>query len=153
MGDRVTVTLTIQECHEEQVRTLINDHVDDEWEKYADDTRLVSLVYNDVNYGELSDLDLLRNRGIAYTSRWSAGLEFGEGEDNLRFTPSGEAIQKEIYDSERNPNLDQLMKLIDHPTRLREYILRHKRNVTVPSWLNQKEYGLIYRAKQLICPT
>lgn len=146
MGDRTYVTLSVLSAHKEQVTALSEDTYNSDWEQPTKHY----FVFGEVNYGELDFLDKLQDAGIAYDSEWEAGSEYGSGGEHCRFTAEGEIVLKEIYDSEINPNLTQLISLIDQPEALRNFILHHKEQITTLPWDNQEEYGKLYRTKQLI---
>ena len=149
MSDGTTVTLFVLQSQLAAAQEQFDD-------KPGESTclgELTELMFYDVNYGNLPFLGKLQKAGIAYDSCWNSGDEYGAGVENVRFTATGDVIGRTVYDSERNPNLDTLMGLIDKPDELRQYILDHKTATEDLSWDNQEEYSKIYLANQLINPT
>lgn len=146
MGDRTTVTLSVLESQEDKAREYFEFEDNEAWL----DEPLSYHQFDEINHGELDFLHKLKAAGIAYESRWDRGYEYGPGVKSLRFTPDGNVVEKEIYDSECAIDLKSLMPLLDKPEELREYILTRHQEVSTLSWENQEEYGKLYRAKQLI---
>lgn len=148
MGDRTSVILTVLATQAEQAKQYMDYQANTTG---SSDTGLCTYFYfEEVNYGSLGFLDVLQAAGIAYISEWGDGSEYGSGAVSCRFTAEGEVVIKEIYDSAINPDIGNLLELIDQPDALRAYILHHRELRTVLPWGNQEEYGKIYRAKQLI---
>lgn len=149
MGDRTYVTLSILTAQVKAAEQIItNDY--DEKQTYGDNGILTYYTYSQVNYGELDFLDALEVAGIAYTSEWGPGSEFGAGAKTCRFTKDGAVFVKEIYDTELNPDMGGLLERIDNYQQLKDYILQHKERTSVLPWDNQIEYGKLYRTHQLI---
>ena len=146
MGDRTTVTLTVPRDFADLVEKL--DEANER--EPSTEGNLTYLTYYEVNYGELHFLKKLKEQGIPYDSAWCDGDEYGSGTKSLRFTPEGETIEMELYDT--HPDMHALVALIDDPVALRQYILNHQASRQVLPWDNQVEYGKIYRARQLIAP-
>lgn len=150
MGDRTTVTLTILKSQSKEAEKLFlfnqlgSDFANEQFMEY---------VFHDVNYGNLSELPSLQNMGIAYTSRWEAGAEYGPGEETCRFTPEGELLIQTIGDEYKNPCLKSLMEVIDNHEMLKQRIMKHYEEVISLPWDNQEEYGKLFRTKRLINPT
>jgi len=149
MGDRTYVTLWVKTVHADEVRPFADKEGYADEGTYEDST---SFGFEEVNSGELSFLEELEKLGIAYDSSWEPGSEYGAGTSSARFTPEGVLQIKEIYDSDYNPRLQELMKLINSPDALKAYILQHQKEVTSLPWDNQVEYGKLYRAACLINP-
>lgn len=148
MGDRVSVTLSVLTSQAQAAKAIIDDSYQDEgmWLDY----KLTYFVYEEVNYGNLPELKVLLEHGIAYESEWEAGGDFGKGAEQLRFTSEGEAVVMSVYESEQNPPMNELLAIIDKPEELRNYILKYKEVHTPLPWDNQEEYGKLYRAKKLL---
>lgn len=146
MGDRTTVTLTILEDQDMEALGHFSYSPADSW---ADGTHCVH-EFHDVNYGTLDFLPKLKAAGIAYNAAWERGNEYGPGTKSLRFDPSGDPIEKEIYDSEQSIDVFDLLQLIDKPEELRHLIVSTHEQVTTLPWDNQELYGRRYRTKQLI---
>lgn len=147
MNDASSVLLTVLTSQSLPVQELIGI---DEYSESMQSGEYTSYTFHDVNYGELDFLHLLQTKGISYLSEWESGDEYDAGCASCRFTPEGEAIIREIYDSEYNPSMGLLLERIDNPTALRTYILEHKESQTILPWDNQEEYGKIYRVNQLL---
>jgi hypothetical protein len=146
MGDRTNVRLTILLAHFDKAKDIIDRDLEDS----IIEGNLVYTEYNEINYGNLNFIDELRQAGVPYNSRWEDGNDYAAGEEICRFNDQGEIEIIEIYDDNKNPNLDTLIKYIDNPIQLREYILNHKINITTLPWDNQEAYSKIYLTKQLI---
>lgn len=149
MGDRTTVTLSFLESQQDEALKYFDSDADEAWLHEP----LVYHQFNEVNYGTLNFLDKLKAAGIAYESEWDRGSEYGPGVKSVRFTPDGDVVEKEIYNSECSINVHDLMTLLDKPEELKNLIRSTHQAVSVLPWENQEEYGKIYRAKQLINPT
>lgn len=148
MSDPSTATLTVLTSQAAQAKELFD------YESSEDpqvDGPITNFIFNEVNYGDLPFLPALRNAGIAYDSNWSGGYEHEAGTLSCRFSPDGEAVEKEVYESDLNPDLDALLAVIDKPVQLRQYILDHKEKVTVPYLADaNEEHGKLYRVRQLV---
>ena len=151
MGDRTSVTLTFLSVHREKVMALPNFDVcnEDTVEDWC-----TSYQYDEVNYGNLTFLNELRDAGIAYDSSWENGDGYSSGTQSCRFTPEGVCIEKELYDTSINPSMDALMERIDSPNKLRGYILEHHEMFKVlPLDPEQEAYGKLYLTHKLIGST
>lgn len=148
MGDRTTVTLTILNEHTNKVREIAEDF---DYE-YPGGAKTNCIQFFEVNYGELDFLKKLESLGIAYESAWDNGSEYSSGTKYCRFDSEGLIDIKEIYDNQRNPNIETLMNLIENPDSLIRFIRGHHENISVLPWDNQAEYGRIYAALHLITP-
>jgi hypothetical protein len=150
MGDRTTVYLNVLVSQADAAKKLFDYESQDE---YPNGEQFIEFQFSEINHGTLDFLNKLQEAGIAFDSSWSPGLEYGAGTTFCRFTADGQVIKFDRYDSEAHPDLSCLMKRIDDPKALREYILEHYNNVTPLPWDNQEEYGKLYRTKQLINPS
>lgn len=148
MQDRTSVKLIVLTTQASAAEALFD------WESSGGDSEpdLTSFDFEDVNYGTLRFLTKLQDAGIAFDSNWGSGSEYGPGTHYGRFTSEGEFDSWEISDSSINPNIDELVTLLKHPKKLREFILEHVEKTTPLPWDNQEEYGKLYRTKQLINP-
>lgn len=146
MGDRTTVTLSVLKEQAEEAKKHFDYGADNESEA----GKLIHFEFYEVNYGTLGFLKQLTAAGIAYDSEWGHGSEYGPGCEYCRFTAEGEAIIKELYNSDANPEIDLLVPVLDDPEKLRQTILDHIESREVLPWDNQIEYGKIYRIAQLI---
>lgn len=147
MGDRTYVELTIPTECEALANTVINAYEEPEWNKDQD---FMVGTFNEVNYGDLPFLSDLADLGIPYESQWDAGSEYGAGIEYGRFTPNGEYTTLTVYESTRNPDIDELLRLSSKPKELIQYTHKYAEENTPLPWDNQVEYGKIYRMKQLL---
>lgn len=147
MGDRTWVRLEILSVQKEAA-----DEIVDTWDTEEDDHGVVhTYCYDEVNYGTLDCLEELKNAGIAFDSCWGEGAEYGAGTSSYRFTPDGGVITKEVYDSELNPDMLELMRRIDDPVALRQYLLDHQEKTFVPPLEDsQVAYGKRYQLLRLV---
>lgn len=148
MGDRVYVSLKVLKEHFKEARKLINETTSDVYE--TEDKKHVLLNYEEINYGELDGLSNLRKAFIPYDSTWEAGLEFGRGTEYCRFNDDGESIIKEIFDEDLNPQIEDLLALINDPEALRQWILDHNARNAVLDWNTQMHNTKIARTRALI---
>lgn len=151
MGDRTYVTLTLLAEQLEEALPLIEAE-DGSPEDTSENTPFVHLGFYEVNYGDLRCLSALQAAGIAYESRWESGADYGGGIEYGRFTEAGEPRSLQLHDGGENPSIHALIKLLDSPQELRQYILDHQAAITPLPWDNQVEYGRRYRARRLIAP-
>jgi hypothetical protein len=149
MGDRTSVFLDVLIPQADAAKELFEFEPDS---AYQNGEQFIEFQFDEINHGTLDFLPKLREAGIAFDSSWAAGSEYGPGTTFCRFTPDGEVIQFDRYDSELNPDMNCLMRLIDNPVALRNAILEHHKETTPLPWDNQEEYGKLYRTKQLINP-
>lgn len=147
MGDRTTVTLTVLTLQAEAAKALFSHEPKED----IQDGPITSYIFNEINYGNLQFLSKIRDAGIPYDSSWGDGNNYKSGSEHGRFTSEGEFISKEFYDADINPDLNELLKLIDKPDKLRQAILDHKEKVTVSNLADEPEQnGKLYRALKLI---
>lgn len=145
MGDRTTVALRVLTVHLEQVKTIIeNEAVIDEEDEFT------LIWFDEVNYGELSFLKDLEEKGIPYDSSWERGSNYYSGTRYHRFTDEGEAVQKDVYDDALNPVLSALMELLDSPQKLAEAIVEAHAKVTPLPWDTQEQNSKRFLARKLI---
>jgi hypothetical protein len=147
MGDRTIVYLDVLASQADAARELFSYEPEDEREN---GDKFIEFEFNEINYGTLDFLEDLQRAGIAFDSNWSSGDEYGPGTMFCRFTPEGNTICFDRYDSDINPDINCLMRLIDDPEALRKVILDHHKATTPLPWDNQEEYGKLFRAKMLI---
>lgn len=149
MGDRTSVTLTVlTSCVTPILTKLLEGHYGHiTCGNYAE---FSTFEFYEVNHGDLPFLDELQQKGIAYDSDWDSGDEYGSGTQSCRFTSEGVAVIKSIYDDELDPPISMLLKYIDAPEQLRQYILNHRETHTALPWDNQESNGKTYQTIQLI---
>ncbi len=148
MGDRVSVRLTVLASQAEKAESLFEFPSDEGAD--TSDPLLTKFQFHGVDHGTLDFLNLLRDAGIAFDSTWEAGYSWEEGTAYCRYNSDSECIEKDIFDSSLNPDMSELLKRIDTPAELRQYILNHQEKTSVIDWDNQEEFGKIFQAKKLI---
>ena len=149
MGDRTYVTLTVLKEQAKEAEALFAWPADHHSENLGINPHIYYSFY-EVNYGDLPFLDALQEAGIAFDSEWEHGSEYGSGCDFCRFRSDGSVQRYDYSDEYKNPDLHQMMKLLDEPEALKAYILDHHRKITPMLWDRQIEYGKLYRTKQLL---
>lgn len=154
MGDRTHVVLTIPTATLSLCEEIIEG-----WYHHSDipSRQLSEFAYDEVNWGVLSFLPQLQELGIPYDSHWDAGSEYSAGITYLRFTDTGEAIEKALYDEDEGIRLSDIAYIrtdIKDPVhRALAYdavVEREEQRVYILPWDNQVEYGKKYRTKQLL---
>jgi hypothetical protein len=147
MSDTATVTLTTLLVHKGIVEPLAKK---DSYSESGDDGPECFWIFYEVNYGNLDFLIQLKDAGVAFQSTWGNGSEFGAGTSYCWFNEEGEAFIKDIYESDINPPLPELMALIDQPDKLIQYLQIHAEKVKTPSFENQEEFGKRFLTKKLL---
>lgn len=147
MGDRTWVEIVVLKESLDQVKEIFSDfyNIDIVEEDY-----MACLHFDEVNNGHIEEQDDLTEKGIPYNYEWGKGDNYNAGYKYIRFTPEGEVIHIEHYDTEVNPPLEKLTELLDEPEELAEFIRKFVKERTPLPWDNQVEYGKIYRARQLL---
>lgn len=153
MGDRTYVTLTVPAVHADEVAGIYNavpviPHGTANVSEQGLD--LVFFEFEDVNYGDLHDLDKLEKLGIAYDSDWSQGDEYDEGCNYLRFDSEGNSVKKEIYEGDDSIFLNRLLPLLDDPERMKEVVIAVDKSLYVMPWDHQVKNGKIARLKHIV---
>ena len=153
MGDRTWTTLTIPTELVGNARAIFDDPCSEE--PLDRGLGLTELSYHEINYGNLPDgvKEKLIAAGIPFDWEWGDGDNYGGGLLYIRFTETGELHLREVYNGDRNPNLEALLARIDQPDELVKHIKEHADNVTPLSWDSQVEYGKRYRMRQLVLLT
>lgn len=117
---------------------------------------LYSFQFEEVRDGSLSFLPELKKLGIAYDSVWQRDYEIEPGAEHCRFTSTGEAIIKTIWESDECVGLSSLIDLLGKPNPLpeiRKFVFEKQNNIFILPWDNQVEYGKLHRVNQLLLPT
>lgn len=153
MGDRTYVILTVPAVHAGEVAGIYNEvsiipHGTAMVSEQGLD--LVFFEFEDVNYGELDDLDKLEKLGIAFDSDWSQGDEYDEGCTYMRFDSEGNPVRKEIYQGDDAISMNRLLPLFDDHHKLRELIKSVNDSLHVIPWDDQVENGKIARLKHIV---
>lgn len=148
--DTSNVVLTVLTSQKQAAEALFDSPGDDVWEGTNPPT--TEYQFYDVAEGNLYFLPALVAAGISYESAWESGQEYGAGTEILRFTKEGEAVGKTNYVYDLNPDIGQLMELIDKPEELRQFIVNHQEEHATLPWENQEENGKIFLTRKLIDP-
>lgn len=148
MGDRTWVEIVVLKESLPQVKEVL-DLLNDEGE-ITEKGELVSIYFDEVNDGRIDEQDELTNVGIPYNYEWGNGDNYDAGSKYIRFTPEGQLVHIEYYESEINPPLEKLLELLDKPKELVQYIQQYSDDKTPLPWDNQVEYGKRYRTLQLL---
>lgn len=93
----------------------------------------------DPDQQELSDE--LTDAGIPHSMLVSSDYDVEETYYHTQFTADGKVIQKTIFASDRSLPVEDLLKLIDKPEELREFILERDKYLAILPWDNQLEYS------------
>lgn len=147
MGDRTWAEIVVLKESLDQVKEILSDFGDIE---IVEEDYLASFHFHEVNNGCIEEQDELTEKGIPYNYEWGNGDNYDAGFKYIRFTPEGEVIHIEYYDTEVNPPLNKLSELLDTPEELVKYVKEYKEQITPLPWDNQVEYGKIYRTRQLL---
>jgi hypothetical protein len=152
VSDPTTARLITLKSQDGAVDALVRKH---DWEpqEIEEDNHLITRTFCEVNYGDLGCVKQghLRKAGIPFITEWENGYEYGSGTTYSWYTPEGEHKEKTIYDSDINPDLSELMKLVDNPTKLVEYIKDHKeRTQPIELTPEMEQYGKQYLVIKLI---
>lgn len=161
MGDRTWVNLEVPVQFGQQIFALF--HADlhankkDDWKHHAMVvyTRvgpIATFEFEEVNYGDLPNLNHVIGLGIPYDISWGGGDEYGPGDSWTRFTPNGEVEIGTVYEEDKSIDVETVFNLLDKPDELRKMVTESYERVKYPG-LNigeQIEFGKIYKAKQLI---
>lgn len=147
MSDHAYVTLSVPKELANQAEALF---AGDEPDTTSEEDGLATFGFTEVNYGGLNFLKELQKHGIAYSSSWENGGNFTAGTESCRFTPEGGMNLREIYDEQLSIPIDDLMKLIESPTQLKQWIVNAHESITILPWDNQVEYGKRHRLQLLL---
>lgn len=146
MGDRTTVDLTVLNKHAAEAKELFEY----EPEEIGNNEKFTTFCFYEVNYGTLPFLGKMMEAGIPFDSDWGSGGDYGPGTHSCRYHDDGELQEIELSNEYRNPDINELMKLIDDPEALIGKILLHHQAVTPLPWDKQLENSKLFRTKKLI---
>lgn len=154
MGDRCLVELTVLSEHLPRVLDILGSEKPDTSEDEADEG-LTVLGFEEVNYGTLPMVAELTEAGIAWTTRWHGGDEYGPGTKHLRFAADGTVQTTEYDDTEEHVvPADRLLEVIQRPDAtvdtIRTFVADHVDSMKPLSWEGQVENGKRYQALKLI---
>lgn len=145
MGDRTWVEIVVINETLDQVKSILPDDAEVTIGEY-----FTAFYFREVNQGCIDEQDELTNVGIPYNYEWGNGDNYDAGSKYIRFTPDGQLVHIEYYESEINPPLEKLLELVSTPKELAEFVQQYANEKTPLPWDNQVEYGKIYRTRQLI---
>lgn len=148
MGDRCDVYITIPEEYHGKV-----DHILAPTDHWVTVHGLAEYLMVEVNYANIeAETQALIREGIPHSWYWTAGGDYDSGKGYVRFTPEGEVIYFDYDDPQTNPNVDEVIKLVETKTseEVLEYLRKYKAKYSPQSWDNQVEYGKVYKLKQLV---
>lgn len=147
MADRVTVELTVLKTQASEAERLLDEGEPNEFYEEGD---LITLVYYEVAGGDLPNLSKLTAAGIAYDSRWDAGISVWQGGDYTRFLEDGSLSVKRIFDRDKDIQVNALLKVIDDHEALKALILKKQEETTILPFKGQEARGKLYRTRKLI---
>lgn len=153
MGDRTYVYLTVPEVHFDYVCDVYKYDIDPNYSTTTVANSLVSFEFEEINYGELHDLHKLIEAGIAFTSAWCRGDEYGEGEHSVRFTPEGEKVETNYFEAELCINyhdLKAMFKTGEPLFHIETRLNSMAKQCELLPWDNQVEYGKLYLTRKLL---
>ncbi len=150
MGDRTTVTLTVLKEHKDQVIEILRREEGLPSETEEDEDGLVVLTYEEVNYGEIDDLVIVRSRHIPFSFEWAAGGDFTRGERHLRFLEDGTSMLTEFGMQWPADVIFHCIKEIENADDPKAVLKRILDENQEPSWDNQLENSKMAQAVALI---
>lgn len=154
MSDSTIVDLYVLKLHEEFIRELYanRDPFEDHFFNPNDDL-VTQFTFDDVNFGELDDLDILEEQGIPYTVDWGNGDEYSRGSSSLRFDDNGNKISTTYYVEELSIPCLELVKILksaDPLTTIKERVNEMQRISTPLPWEDQDQNSKIYLTRKLL---
>ena len=166
MGDRTETNLTILKSHRNKVIEILESGFYTEYVEVIEelliqpDDPLLTFTFDEVNYGELEFLDILRDAGIAYSSEWNSGDSYPAGEAHVRFNAEGKIQEMSFALEDACLYTDTVKEIIGNKTTsdtekvelMKDLIARYDLSYVPWSWDNQEEYGKIYQTIKLIKP-
>ena len=145
MDDRTWAEIVVLKESLPQVKEFL-----DEEAQISEGPVLASFYFDEVNNGCVEAQDELTEAGIPYNYQWGMGDRFEGGMKYIRFTSEGALVCIEYVDSERNPPIEKLLKLVVAPLKLANYVHQFNADKTPLPWDNQVEYGKRFRTLQLL---
>lgn len=153
MGYRIQVKLTFPASMRDKVLALSGEQPNEEEPDNTDLIPLLTFVYNEVNYGELSFLGSLEEAGIPYDSWHESGIDYEGTTRHSRFTDEGEVEINYVGDqSGYTIALMDLEKVIDDYDKLKELINTKLADVYVIPWDSQEANSKTYLMRQIVAP-
>lgn len=154
MSDSTSVDLYVLKIHEEYIRELYANYNPYEGHFFNPNDDLVTqFSFDEVNYGELYDLDILEEKGISYTVDWGTGYEVSQGSTSLRFDDEGNKVKSTYYEEELSIHYLELVKILksNKPlTTIKERVNEMQRISTPLPWEDQEENSKIYLTRKLL---
>lgn len=154
MRDVTSVDLYVLKIHEEYIRELYANYNPYEEQFFIPNGALVAqFSFDEVNYGELHDLDVLEEQGIPYTVDWGTGNDFSQGSQSLRFDDKGNKIKITYYEEDLSIPYLELVKILKGKkplTVIKEKVNEMQRISTPLPWEDQEQNSKIYRTRKLI---
>lgn len=112
------------------------------------------LVFHDIRWGTLPICRDMEKAGIPYDSKYASGTVFSAGIDYCRYSANGDLIVRVIEDSAVNPPIQELMRLLEEPEKLRKYIQTHHDLYTVPPLDKAQAHNKkLWRMRLLVDPS
>ena len=145
MSDRTWVEIVVLNETLDQAKSILPDDVE-----VTTGLSLTTFFFHEVNNAYLQEQEELSKHGIPYNYEWGIGGNYDAGSKYIRFTPEGQLVHIEYYESEINPPLEKLLELLDKPKEIVQYIQQYSDDKTPLPWDNQVEYGKRYRTLQLL---
>ena len=145
MGDRTWVEIVVLTETLPQVKEFLGGE-----DQISEGPELASFYFCEVNDGCIEEQHELTKAGIPYNYEGGKGDYYSPGTKYIRFTPEGELEHIEYCESDKNPPLEKLLKLVPTPRELAEYVQQYSDDKTPLPWDNQVEYGKRFRALQLL---
>ena len=154
MSDSTTVDLYVLKIHEEITYELYADDKPYQEQFFNSNGDLFTqFTFDEVNYGELHDLEILEEQGIPYTVDWGNGNEYSQGSSSLRFDDNGNKIKDSYYIEELSIPYLELVKILKGKkplTVIKEKVNEMQRISTPLPWEDQEENSKIYLTRKII---
>lgn len=157
MSNERTITITVLASQKDLALDILGQFLkapDDENDFLIQaDPALHFMQYYESTVRQVTEpLMALKHAGIAWDLEYGR-TDDGEsepGEDRLRFTETGEVMAVGWTQTDLFLAVHDLMQYLDHPDKLREYIIEASKKTMSLPWTNQEEYGKRHMAAQLL---
>lgn len=151
MASRTWVNLTVHTVNTPIVDTTGSHYREGMYQAFPNG--FTTYYYEDILNGELNFLPKLERAGIPYNSEWGENCRDGAGAQYGRFNEKGEPYVVIINNKDRLFDVEDLMKVIDEPEKLKDLILSCYMACQVPDWEHQLEYAKRYILRGIISPS